>query len=200
MQRTVIGLVGEASSGKGEVASFLQNKGFSCYSLSNLLRDIAASLELSHERGSLVKIGTTLRERFGNDILARGIMRSIETEESNSIVIDSIRNPGELIFLRQNSGAYIIGLTMSPERRYQLMMEKNRPGDPKNWGEFLGLLNREQGVGQTENGIQVQRCLELADTIIVNDGTLKDLHEKTTETLLAKGIILEGFSPYKERF
>lgn len=199
MNKVVIGLVGEASSGKGELASFLQKKGFSYYSLSDTLRNIATSLGLSHERDSLMGIGNSLREKFGSDILARGAKRWIETETNSRVVIDSIRNPGELTFLRQEVDGYIVGLIMSPERRYELMRGKNRPGDPNNLEDFLALLHHEHGIGQTENGIQVKQCLDLADTVIQNNGTLEELYANATEVLLFKGVALEGQSPNRER-
>lgn len=200
MKRTVIGLVGEASSGKGELARVFQERGFVYYSLSDALREIATSLGLSHDREVLTNIGNTLREKFGGDILARGAKRWIENTGNNRVVIDSIRNPSEVTFLQLETDAFIVGITMPPEKRFQLIRERNRPGDPQTWEEFQRLLRHEQGIGERASGIQVKQCLDLADTIIHNEGTVTDLHMKANEILLSRGIGLEGNSPNKERY
>lgn len=198
MNRSVIGLVGQAGVGKGRVAHVLTENGFNAYSLSDSLRKTATDIGLSHEREVLITLGNSLRERFGGDILARGAKQWIDSEDATRVVIDSIRNPSEVSFLQREAGAFVIGVTMSPEKRFRLMRDRNRPGDPQTWDEFQQLLYREQGVGEKASGQQVQRCLELADELLPNEGTIIDLHNHTKELLHARGM-LEGYTPQRER-
>lgn len=197
MSRKVIGLVGTLSSGKGTFADYLTSKGFVYYSLSDSLRDIATKLKLPHERDTLADIGNTLRERFGNDILARGAKRMVEDSDKD-FVIDSIRNPAEVELLKQELNAYIVGIITSPERAFQFMEERNRPGDPQTWEEFIEVYERDLGITSPKHGLQIGSCLQLADVVVQNDGTRPDLESKIKELLFSRYGI-EGNRSYKEK-
>lgn len=199
MKPIIIGLVGEASSGKGEIAKLLQPNGFAYFSLSDSLRKIATSLHLPHDREILINIGNTLRDTFGTNILARGAQRWINDTGNTRVIIDSIRNPGEVLFLQQELGAFVIGVTMSPEKRFELIRERKRPGDPQTWEEFQRLFSLEQGIGEKSSGIQVKQCLDLTDATIQNEGTIGDLHTQVREFLFSRGILLEGVSSNREK-
>ena len=190
MDRLIIGLVGEAGVGKGEIARQLKENAFRYYSLSDSLRRIAADVGLSNDREILIKLGNSLRERFGSDILARGARRWVEADKITRAVIDSIRNPAEVSFLQRELGALVIGITMSPEKRFQLILERERPGDPQTWSEFLSVLRREQGIEEKSSGQQVQKCLESADVILLNEGTIAELRNHARELLQTRGVSL----------
>ncbi|MEK6876346.1 MAG: AAA family ATPase, partial [Nanoarchaeota archaeon] len=64
----IIGLTGKNAAGKGEIAKHLQDKGFVFFSLSDALRDEATRQGLDHSRETLIKLGTEMREKFGNGI------------------------------------------------------------------------------------------------------------------------------------
>ena len=199
MKRTVVGLVGEAGTGKGEVANSLLQNGFEYYSLSDTLRRVSTNVGLSHERNNLIALGNALRENFGNDILAHGAKLWANQIEGNRIVIDSIRNPAEVIYLKRELNAFIVGVTMSPEKAFQLIEARRRPGDPTTLEEFLQLRNRERGVGENSSGQQLTQCFALTDFVLPNEGGISDLHRMTSELLISRGLLSEGFSLYKER-
>lgn len=191
MNQSIIGLVGEAGVGKGEISRLLIESGFRHYSLSDSLRRIATDLGLPHDREVLIRLGNSLRERFGGDILARGAKEWINSKEGTNVVIESIRNPSEVLFLQSELGALIIGVTMSLERRFELMKERKRQGDPQSWEEFQNLIRQERGIGEKETGQQVQKCLELANILLPNNGTINDLGCNIKELLLSRGISVE---------
>ncbi len=115
--RAVWGVVGEASTGKGEVVKALIKRGFEPFSLSDLIRETLSSVSLPHDRELMIQLGNCLREIFGNDILARGIQRRIENSNSQRVVVESNSNPGEIVQLRSTWDAYIVGVTRSPEKK-----------------------------------------------------------------------------------
>jgi len=199
MSPTVIGLVGEAGTGKGIVTDLLTQHGFGNYSLSDTLREISNSISLPDGRENLTALGNSLRENFGSDILAQGAKQWVEQSGKDHVIIDSIRNPAEVTYLKQELGAFIIGVTMSPEKTFQLMESRRRPGDPTTWEEFLKLKAREEGEGQKESGQQLLKCLALADVTLKNEGTIEDIHEAINELLISRGIFLEGYNPNKEK-
>ena len=133
----IIGLTGPLSSGKHVVAEYLKNKGFECYSLSQVVRDEAKLRGIKEEREKLQNLGNLLRETFGTGILADRIKKKLDY--SKNIIIDGIRNPGEVTSLRELKNFILIGVTASKEIRFTRVLSRNRESDPKSFEEFLRL-------------------------------------------------------------
>jgi len=179
-----VGLTGPNASGKGEVARFLGEAGFTCRSLSDVVREEATRQALGHSRTALIRVGTGLRERFGPGVLAERVLPHL----SEKSVVDSIRNPGEIQVLRQVPGFLLLGVDAPAALRFERSRLRARPGDGLTLEEFVRREDLEQaseGPGQ-----QLRICLLLADAILLNDGTLEELHRKTREILSARGVCL----------
>ena len=93
-------------------------------------------------------------------------------------MIDGIRNPGEWEELIKLPGFQMIGVTASPETIVDRITERNREGSKLSREEILEKLARERGIGEPPEGQQVQRTLDCADYLIVNEGSLDDLEAK----------------------
>lgn len=196
----IIGLTGYLGSGKGELVKLLQKQGYTYTSLSDAVREEATKRGLPHTREHLQNIGNQLREESGAGVLGRKIRETIEAEIAHRSasedrgglahrspanagrrwVIDGIRNPGEWEELAKLPEFQMIGVTSSPETIVDRITARNREGAPLSREEILEKLNRERGIGEPPGGQQVQRCLDLADYLIVNEGTLEDLEAKLT--------------------
>lgn len=188
MSTSIIGVVGPMASGKGEVVRLLSSVGYEAYSLSGILRKACDSLQLNPTRKALQDIGDLLRTHEGPGALAQRVIRQIGEKSGRRIVIDSIRNPGEIAVLRSAYGIMLIGVDATEEKRFELMQIRGREGDPTTWEEFIELNRRDRGVGQGETGQQVDACLALADTTIQNNETLEEFHTMIHETFVSYGI------------
>ncbi|MBI5044721.1 MAG: hypothetical protein HZC02_02240 [Candidatus Levybacteria bacterium] len=200
MNRYVIGVVGGASTGKGEITDFLRKQEiihFNDISLSDILRELATQEGKSHKREDLEAVGTAHREQFGDDFLARIAVDILCANPAENYIVESIKHPDEIRTLKSEVNALILGVTMSPERRFAFMQERAREGDSVKWAAFHNLLLLEKS--STGHGIRVDDALREADVLIDNDGTLDDLHRKVAKVLLERGIYLEGRPPHKER-
>lgn len=186
--KTVIGIVGESGSGKSEVAKIFESMGCSRISLSDVLREIATKIGLSHSRDNLICLGNALRDQFGPEILAKGIEGSIQKMESEFVVVESIRNPEELRYLRQRYTSTMIGIEMDELRKFELMQRRGREGDPKTLEEYLAFKKHELGTEVDNNGIKIQECLELCDVRIKNNDSLEHLFELVAEINLEIGL------------
>jgi len=178
----IIGLTGTKASGKGIVADILQAKDFVYTSTSDRVREEAVERGiLNYTIRDLQDIGNELRNRFGAGVLVK---RSLElVGERKNIVIDGIRNVGEVQELRKQKDFILIGIDAPLEIRYKRLIERGRESDPKTWEDFLAMDRRDKGIGELNIGQQVEACMNMADIKIYNEGTLKQLEEKIIEIL-----------------
>lgn len=175
-----IGLTGYMGSGKGELTKLLQKRGFSYVSLSDAVREEATRRGLPHTRENLQTVGNLLRDANGAGVLGKKIRETVEREKERRWVIDGIRNPGEWEELKILPDFQMVGVTASPETIVNRIQKRNREGSPLSHEEILSKLNRERGIGEPPEGQQVQKCLDSADFLIVNEGSLDDLEAKLT--------------------
>lgn len=176
MEKIIIGLTGSLCSGKGTIASHLKDLGFHHQVLSDRIRDEIRSRGQEITRTLLQDVGNELRETYGGSVLAERTALLLVGIEGN-IVIDGVRNPDEMIFLRNNFGAKIIGIDAPKEKRreWYLQRAKDRGEDGTTIADFQKHDDRDSGIGETNLGQQVDKCLQMADTILWNTGSKVEL-------------------------
>jgi len=140
-------------------------------------------------------MGDKLRHRYGDDALVLSTLEKV-FKSGKRVVIESIRNPAEIVSLRQYLDAFILGISASQEKRFEHILARGRDGDPETWEKFKALDDREIAI-QAESSQQVEKCLEMADVVIINEGTIEDLTEEIEGALFKLGI--EGNKTFKER-
>ena len=173
----LVGLTGTNGAGKGEVAAYLGKKGYGYLSLSDVLREELAARGLAASRDNLIVIGNELRARFGPDVLARRTMAKV----LGPTVIDSIRNPSEVDYLRRQDGFVLIAIDAPIEVRFARARARGRDESAATLEEFRAKEDVEMAGGET--GQQVARCMAMADRSVMNDGTLEELWRKVEECL-----------------
>jgi len=179
MPQIIIGLVGPIASGKGVLADHLREQGFKVFSLSDKVREEATQRGLALIRENLQNVGDDLRLHWGNQILAERTAFDLIGETGN-LVIDSIRNPGEIEYLRNFCNIKIIGVDAPAEKRLAWYIEraKKRGEDNPDISEFVKSSQRDRGVDQKPNGQQVDLCLQKSDISFYNSGTKQDILSK----------------------
>ncbi|MBU9889131.1 MAG: dephospho-CoA kinase [Candidatus Omnitrophica bacterium] len=177
----IIGLTGKNGSGKGEVASFLKERGFHYHSLSDALRDEARKQGKEITRGILVELGNFLREQEGPGCLAERIFAKLDPEKH--YVVDSIRHPSEVqVFRRRND--FTLLRVHAPERlRFERLKQRGRENDPRVWEEFQA-LEVQEAKSEHKTDQQLDLAIAAADLQIDNNGPLRELHEKVKAVLL----------------
>jgi len=171
----IIGLTGKNAAGKGELANHLKNDGFVYFSLSDAVRDEATKQSLDHSRDVLIRLGTEMREEFGNGILAAKINEKISILQNKDIVVDSIRNPGEIEELRKNDSFILIGVHTDAKIRFERILRRGRVGDSKTYKEFEEHEKKEnnnEGAGQ-----QLDKCMGMADKVINSNGAVDEANK-----------------------
>ena len=177
----IIGLTGSLAAGKGVVSDFLKEKGFVYLSLSDELREIAKEMKVELTRKNLQDLGNFLREKHGAGVLAEHVVNKIKNQKYELAIVDGIRNPAEIEILKKLKNFFLVSVDATQEKRFQRLVERNRESDPKTWDDFLAVDNRDKGVGESDTGQAVGKCMEQADFELINSGTLDEVKEKVKE-------------------
>ena len=173
----LLGLTGTNGAGKGAAADFFQNNGFSFFSLSDVIREELKGDGLEPSRDNLIKKGNDLRQEFGPDILARRVLERV----ADKSVIDSIRNPEEIRFLRARENFVLLAIDAPAKLRFERVSKRGRMESASTLEEFIEKEAEEKT--QNRKGQQLHICLEMADWTIINDSSLESFHAKLEKFL-----------------
>jgi len=183
----IIGVVGQIAAGKGILVSYLTEKmGFISYSLSSVVhKEIEKKGIKKYTRQMLQDMGDELRHEFGNEVLADRIIKAINGQKKGNVVVEGIRNPGEIELFKKDKNFILIGIKANHEHRFKRLLSRGKKWDPKTYEEFIKIDRRDVGIGQISSGQQVGKCLAYCDYILTNNGKIEDLQKKV-EKLLKK--------------
>ena len=81
----------------------------------------------------------------------------------------------------KNKGFILIGVDAPIELRFKRLLERNRAGDAKTLREFKQQEQRENLKSDTNQ--QLDATFGMAKKVIVNNSTLKELHNKIDKLL-----------------
>jgi len=194
----IIGLTGSFGSGCTTVSKALEQLGFSRVSLSEFVRkewkkrNPKKKIE-NARRSELQDIGNELRQKFGNDYLAKKALeeaRKSKGPRMKRVVFDSIRNTAELAKLRTTfPNFFLVAVDALPKNRWDRVKS-----DYNKWGltehNFLVDDERDKNEAGIVHGQQVQQCTDEADILIGNDEYYPD------ETVAISNIIEKIDEPY----
>lgn len=185
MVKLVVGLTGTMASGKETVTEALTHK-FNCYTvtLSSVIRGELEKKRKKFDRKILQDMGNELRQKYGGGILSKLAVDYLPRDKE-LIVIDGIRNLGEIDYLKKVFGNkfVLIAVDAPQEIRWQRIQSRGRTTDPKTWEDFVALDERDRGLKEPLYGQQIDRCVERADFKIINDGNVEKLQEKVNEIM-----------------
>jgi len=176
----IIGLTGKNAAGKGEVAKFLQDRGFYYASLSDELRAELKHRKLALTRDHLTRIGNELREKHGPGVLAERIQKTLR--DSRNTVVDSFRSPGEVESFRRRKDFVLWAVIADPKIRFERIKSRGREKDPDTLAHFVAVERRE--AHNTDPSKQsLDACERLADQRVPNNGSFEDLHRRLAALL-----------------
>jgi len=184
----IIGVVGKIASGKTTIAKFLEERGFCRISCSDPLIDLLTHnvdayswipelLEKTEPtRDRLIEYGKYLKETYGEDILIRLALDKMR--HCKNVVIDGVRSRGEIEAIKQRGGV-IIYVEAKPELRYERLVKRKAKKDRtiKSFEDFKRMDDEEETLYYTST------LKDLADFVIVNEGTLEDLRREIEKIL-----------------
>lgn len=182
-KKIIIGLTGKVGSGKGTILEILKEKGFFATSISDCIREEVRERGEEITRDKLQDVGDEKRGKFGPSIWAEKTWEKVISQECPNAVIDSIRAEAEADFLKSHNNFTLIGVMAPAEVRFQRIKERGRESDPKTFKEFIAVENKDIKSGIGDEGRDINRCLEKADFVVENNGTIEELKEKIEKVL-----------------
>ncbi|MBI4210035.1 MAG: AAA family ATPase [Candidatus Diapherotrites archaeon] len=177
----VIGITGKYCAGKTIVCDYLKSKSFYYKSLSEELRSLLEKQGIEPTRENLIKEGNRLREKHGNNYLARLVANGMSTDKN--YVVDSLRNPDEINEIARAGNFHMWNVSAGESGRFERILRRGREGDPKTMDDFKRFEAAESGSSKA-SAQQLDKCAEMAEHTIENDGTLAELFEKVDSLLL----------------
>jgi len=176
----IVGLSGLLASGKDTVADYLQNKeGFQHISLSEILREVIRDRGLEVNLENLTKVGNSLASNEGPQFLVEKALDRLDL--SRDAVISSVRQPGEIERLKKEQNFFMIFVVADSKTRFERLLKRNRLGDTKNFDDFLK-IEQKQMDGKS-GGMDLNRCREMSDFVLSNNGTLEEFERKIADSL-----------------
>jgi len=180
----VIGLVGPVRAGKTTACNYLRsNYNATVFRNSEILEEIIQLLSIEKNRANLSKIGLTLFDAFGRDVLARHWTKKfhIISGDAKLIVIDGLRFPEEITYYRENCHFKLLAVVAPEELRHY--RSKNASDSYKD-----GLLDKRTFISQSTSATEtcVASLVNDSDAVINNSKTLEEFWlelEKFASTL-----------------
>jgi len=183
----IIGLTGRNAAGKGVIAEFLKQRGFIYTSLSDVLRDELKKQGNEITRENLIRLGNELRSQFGFSVLADKILKQLDHDKN--YVVDSIRNPNEVMSLRSRRDFILVLVEAPLEIRFKRIRDRARENDPETFEDFVRLEHVERS-SQNPAHQQLDQTEALSNVTVQNDDSLEKLHSQLIEVLKRHGSIL----------
>lgn len=173
----IIGLTGPMGSGKTTVVNVLEKLGFKLVTLSDMVREEARRLDVKEERENLMNIGQSLRQKFGAGVLAARALEKVKSAGGDKWLIDGIRNPAEIVALREESGFILLANTAPEDLIIERIKARKRSDDTFDELSIRRKLRREWGEGEPPDGQQVGKCVEMADHVFENTMAIDQVEE-----------------------
>jgi len=174
MKKTILGFVGELSSGKDVSKKYLEDHyGASCHRFSTILRDVLGRLYLPIVRENLQELSFALRQRFGEDLLAKIIAEDVKNDPHEIIVVDGIRRDADMVYLKNLPGFVLISLEVDSRTRYERLVKRQENADDasKTYEQFL-----VDGTKEAES--EIPKVMAEANYKLNNNGTLDELYQQ----------------------
>lgn len=173
-RRKVIAISGMPGAGKGIAAKAAEQLGLKILVLGDVIREETERRGLEPTPKNMGDVMLQVRRDEGPAAVAKRLLTKVEGTKSSRVVIEGIRSVHELEELKTGFDVVTVAIHASPATRFHRLLSRNRSDDPKTWDVFHERDTRELDVGLGD-------VIALADTVLVNEGTITELQTKLKE-------------------
>jgi dephospho-CoA kinase len=178
----IIGITGTLGAGKGTIVDFLvREKEFLHFSVRGFISKEIISRGMVINRDSMVEVANDLRSRFSPSYIVDCLYNDALISGTNCI-IESIRTPGEVVSLKSKGNFYLLAVDADPRTRYTRISERQSETDMISFDTFIQNEAREMN-SDNPNHQNLRKCIEMADFVFNNDGSVKELEKSVSEII-----------------
>ncbi len=185
----VIGITGTLGAGKGTLVDYLVNeRGMVHYSVRDYLIRQIEKQGLTLNRDSMTQVANELRAKHSpafiiEELYAEAILCG------KSAIIESIRTPGEIDFLKKQGNFLLVAVDADPKIRYSRITLRASETDHIDYTTFLSNEKREFTTSDP-NKQNLSKCIAMADIVLNNNGNINDLYSEFDAVVQQKGVQL----------
>jgi len=175
--KIIVGLAGMPGAGKGVFRKVVQNLGHSVVTMGDVVRAEVKRRNLKPTPENMGKVMLNLRELDGPAAIAKQCVPTLKQKNGKIVVIDGIRSLVEVEEFKKHFSEFVlVAVHSSPKTRYKRLVNRKRSDDPPNWDTFIERDLRELGIGMGS-------VISVADYMIINEGSIKQLKNKITQLI-----------------
>ncbi len=178
----IIGITGTLGAGKGTIVEYLkEKKNFYHYSVRQFLIEDIKKQGLPVNRDSMTSVANRLRSEHHPAYIVEKLYKQAVMAGENA-VIESIRSPGEVDFLRKQGNFYLFAVDADPIIRYQRIRQRASETDHIDFDTFIANEAREMTTSDP-NKQNLSKCIQMADYRFDNNGDITSLYAQVDLTV-----------------
>jgi len=177
VDKFVVGLAGMPGSGKSVVVAIAKGNRYGIVVMGDVVREEAKRRGILQTPENLGKIMLELRQKEGNNVMAKKCIPKIQNTKENKIIVDGIRSLNEVEEFKKHFPRFtLIAIQASPATRFKRLYRRQRSDDPASWKIFQERDRRESNVG-------LEQAISAAEHTIINEEEINIVKEKIKEVL-----------------
>ncbi len=179
MNKIILGLVGPIASGKGTVCEYLQEKNKAqTFRFSSMLRDVLDRFYIEQSRKNMQALSSSLRETFGDELMAKTIANDTTNSTNKFIVLDGVRRLPDIKYLKEIKGFYLVAINAEQKIRFERIIKRD-----ENTDDTKKTFEQFQSDELQEAEVQIKEVADTAQFHIDNNGSIEDLHQQIDKIL-----------------
>lgn len=179
MKKIILGLVGPIASGKGTVCQYLKEiHDADILRFSTMLRDVLNRFYIEQSRENMQTLSSTLRQLFGDDLMAKTIANDVNNSKAAIIALDGVRRQSDIKYLKELPNFHLIEISADQKIRYERITKRGENTDDihKSFEDF-------QADELKEAELQIKDVAKNAEFHIDNNGSKENLNKQIADII-----------------